>query len=61
MQGVISQGDEEELVLPTTPIASQFLDPTAIPEEQFDIWPPNIMEPAQATAWVEEIILLDPP
>ena len=61
MQGVISQGDEEELVLPTTPIASQLLDPTAIPEEQFDIWPPNIMEPAQATAWVEEIILLDPP
>ena len=60
MQGVISQGDEEELVLPTTPIASQLLDPTAIPEEQFDIWPPNIMEPAQATAWVEEIILLDP-
>ena len=61
MQGVISQGDEEELVLPTTPTASQLLNPTSIPEEQFDIWPPNIMEPAQATAWVEEIILLDPP
>ena len=61
IQGVISQGDEEELVLPTTPTASQLLNPTSIPEEQFDIWPPNIMEPAQATAWVEEIILLDPP
>ena len=61
MQGVISQGDVEELVLPTTPTASQLLNPTSIPEEQFDIWPPNIMEPAQATAWVEEIILLDPP
>ena len=61
MQGVISQGDEEELVLPTTPTASQLLNPTSIPEEQFDIWPPNIMEPAQTTAWVEEIILLDPP
>ena len=61
MQGVISLGDEGELVLPTTPTASQFLNPTSIPEEQFDIWPPNIMEPAQATAWVEEIILLDPP
>ena len=60
-QGVISLGDEGELVLPTTPTASQFLNPTSIPEEQFDIWPPNIMEPAQATAWVEEIILLDPP
>ena len=61
MQGVISQGEEEELDLPSTPTASQLLNPTSIPEEQFDIWPPNIMEPAQATAWVEEIILLDPP
>ena len=61
MQGVISLGVEEELVLPTTPIASQLLNPTAITEEQFNIWPPNIMEPAQATAWVEEIILLKPP
>ena len=61
MQGVISQGDVEELVLPTTPTASQLLNPTSIPEEQFDIWPPNIMEPAQATVWVKEIILLDPP
>ena len=61
MQGVISLGDEGELVLPTTPTASQLLNPTSIPEEQFDIWPPNIMEPAQATEWVEKIILLDPP
>ena len=60
-QGVISLEDEGELVLPTTPTASQLLNPTSTPEEQFDIWPPNIMEPAQATAWVEEIILLDPP
>ena len=61
MQGVISLGDEGEFVLPTTPTASQLLNTTSILEEQFDIWPPNIMEPAQATAWVEEIILLDPP
>ena len=61
MQEVISHGDEEDLVLPTTPTASQLLNSTAIHEEQFDIWPPNILEPAQATAWVEEIILLDPP
>ena len=44
MQGVISQGDVEELVLPTTLTASQLLNPISIPEEQFDIWPPNIME-----------------
>ena len=61
MQGVISLRNEEELVLPSKPTASQLLNPTAFTEEQFDIWPPNIMEPAQATAWVEEIILLDPP
>ena len=61
MQGVINLGDEEKLVLPSTPTASQLLNPTAITDEQFNIWPPNIVEPAQATAWVEEIILLDPP
>ena len=60
-QKVISLVNEKELVLPTTPTASQLLNPTSITEEQFNIWPPNIMEPAQATAWVEEIILLDPP
>ena len=60
MQGVISQGDEGEFVLPTTPTASQLLNPTSIPEEQFNLWPPNIEEPSQATAWVEEIILLAP-
>ena len=61
MQGVISLGDEEDLVLPTTPTASQLLNSTAITEEQFDNWPPNILEPNQTNAWVEEIILLDPP
>ena len=60
-QGVISLGDEGKLVLPTTPTVSQLLSPISIPEEQFNLWPPNIMEPGQATAWVEEIILLDPP
>ena len=61
MQGLISLGDEEDLVLPTTPTAIQLLNSTTITEEQFNNWPPNILEPAQATAWVEEIILLDPP
>ena len=61
VQEVTSHGDEEDLVFPSTPIASQLLNSIAIPEEQFDNWPPNILEPAQATSWVEEIILLDPP
>ena len=61
MQEVTSHRDEEKLVLPSTPTASQLLNSTAIHEEQLDMWPPNILELAQATAWVEEIILLDPP
>ena len=61
LQEVFSQEDEEILVLPSTPTASQLLNSTAITEEQFDNWPPNILEPNQATAWVEEIILLDHP
>ena len=61
LQGVISQGEEEILVLPSTPTASQLLNSTAITEEQINNWAPNTMESAQATAGVEEIILLDPP
>ena len=61
LQGVISQGDEEILVLPSTPTASQLLNSTAITEEQFNNWSPNTLEPSQANAGVEEIILLDPP
>ena len=61
LQGVISQEDEEILVLPSIPTASQLLDLTAITKEQINNWAPNTMEPAPANAWVEEIILLDPP
>ena len=61
LQGVINQGEEEILVLPSTPTASQLLNSTAITEEQINNWAPNTLEPAQATAGVEEIILLDPP
>ena len=61
LQEVISQEDEEILVLPSTPTASQLLNSTAITEEQINNWAPNTLEPAQANAGVEEIILLDPP
>ena len=61
LQEVISQGDVEILVLPSTPTANQLLNSTAITEEQVHNWPPNTMKSAQATAGVEEIILLDPP
>ena len=46
VQEVTSHGDEEKLVLPSTPTASQLFNPTAITEQQFDKWPPNILEPA---------------
>ena len=61
MQGVISLGDEEILVLPSTPTTSQVLNLKAIGEGHFNNWSPNTMESTQATAGVEEIILLDPP
>ena len=61
VQEVTNHGDEEILVLPSTPTASQLLNSIAITEEQFNKWPPTTLESAHATAWVEEIILLDPP
>ena len=60
LQGIVSQGDEEILVLPSTPTESQLLNSEAITEDQVKNWVPNTMESAQATAGVEEIILLDP-
>ena len=61
LQGEISQEDVEILVLPSTPTASELLNSTAITEEQFNNWSSDTLESAQNTAWVEEIILLDPP
>ena len=61
LQGIVSQGDEEILVLPSTPIASQLINSKSITEDQVNNWTPNTMETTQATAGVEEIILLDPP
>ena len=61
LQGIIGQGDEEILVLPSTTTASQLINSKAITEDQVNNWAPNTMESPQATAGVEEIILLDPP
>ena len=60
LQGVISQGDEEILVMPSTPTENQLLNSKAISEDHFNNWSPKTMESTQATAGVEEIILLDP-
>ena len=61
MQGVICLGDEEILVSPSPPTASQLINSKAISKDHINNWSPNKMESAQATAGVEEIILLDPP
>ena len=61
LQGIVSQGGEEILVLPSTPTARKLTNSESISEDQVTNWTPNTMESAQATAGVEEIILLDPP
>ena len=61
LQGIVSQGDEEIIVLPSTPTRSQLINSESISDDQVNNWAPNTMESTQATAGVEEIILLDPP
>ena len=60
LQGIVSQGEEEILVLPSTPTARQLINSKSISEDQVTNGKSNTMESAQATAGVEEIILLDP-
>ena len=57
-----SQPSEEEvLVLPSVPTAGQLLSSNSISENQVNSGKSNTKDSAQATAGVEEIILLDPP
>ena len=60
LQGIASQGKDEVLVLPTRPTTGQLLNSPSISENQVTNGKSNTMESAQATAGVEEIILLDP-
>ena len=61
LQGIVSQGEEEVLVLSSVPTAGQLLSSKSISEDQVTNGKSNTMDSAQATAGVEEIILLDPP
>ena len=61
LQGIASQGEEEVLVLPSVPTAGQLLNSKSISEKPSNNGKFYIKETAQATAGVEEIILLDPP
>ena len=60
LQGIVSQGDEEILVLPSTTTVSQLINSESISEDRVNTWTTNTMESAQANAGVEEIIILDP-
>ena len=61
LQGIVSQGGEEILVLPSTPTARQLINSESISEDQVTNGKSNNQKTAQATAGFEEIILLDPP
>ena len=61
LQGIVNHGEKEVFVLPSTPTTRQLINSKSISEDQVTNGKSNTMESAQATAGVEEIILLDPP
>ena len=61
LQEMANQGEADVLVLPLTPTVRQLINSESISEDQVTNGKSNTMESAQATAGVEEIILLDPP
>ena len=61
MQEIANQGEAEVLVLPSVATAGQLLSSNSISENQVTNGKSTTKESAQATAVVEEIILLDPP
>ena len=61
MQEMANKGESGVLVLPSVATAGQLLSSNSISENQVNNGKSNTKESAQATAEVEEIILLDPP
>ena len=61
LQGIANQGATDVLVLPSVATEGQLLSSNSISENQVNNGKSNTKESAQATAGVEEIILLDPP
>ena len=61
LQEMANQGAVGVLVLPSVATLGQLLSLNSISENQVTNGKSNTMESAQATAGVEEIILLDPP
>ena len=61
LQEMANQSEADVLVLPSVATAGQLLSSNSISENQVNNGKSNTKESAQATAGVEEIILLDPP
>ena len=61
LQEMANQGATDVLVLPSVATAGQLLSSNSISENQVNNGKSNTKDSAQATAGVEEIILLDPP
>ena len=61
LQGIASQGEAGVLVFPSVPTEEQLLNSESFSENQVNNGKSNTKDSAQATAGVEEIILLDPP
>ena len=61
LQDTLNQGEAGVVVLPSVPTVGQLLNSESISENQVNNGKSNTKESAQATAGVEEIILLDPP
>ena len=61
LQEMANQSEADVLVLPSLPTEGQLFNSESISEDQVTNGKSNTMESIQATAGVEEIILLDPP
>ena len=61
LKEMTNQGAASVLEFPSVPTEEQFLNSPSISENQVTNGKSNTMESTQATAEVEEIILLDPP
>ena len=61
LQEIANQDEASVLVLPSVATPGQLLSSNSISVNQVNNGKSNIKESTQATAWVEEIVLLDPP
>ena len=61
LQGIVSQGEDEVLVLPSVPTEGQLFSSKSISEKPSNNGKSNTKDLAQTTTGFEEIILLNPP